>query len=48
MQLLQERCRVVMTRCHVDESCSKVVNFVERLDDRIGRAHHETITVIKP
>ena len=42
----QERCRVVMTRCHEDESCSKVLNFLERLDDRIGCAHEETVTVI--
>ena len=48
MQLFQERCRVVMTRCHEDESCSKVLNFLERLDDRIGCAYEETVTVIKP
>ena len=29
-------------------SCSKVLNFLERLDDRIGCAHEETDTVIKP
>ena len=28
-------------------SCSKVLNFLGRLDDRIGNAH-ETVTVIKP
>ena len=39
---------VVMMRCHEDESCRKVLNFVERLDDRIGCAHEETVTVIKP
>ena len=27
---------------------SKVLNFVERLDDRIACAHEETVTVIKP
>ena len=37
-----------MTRCHEDESCSKVLNFLERLDDRFGCAHEETVTVIKP
>ena len=31
--LFQERCRLVMTRCHEDESCSKVLNFLERLDN---------------
>ena len=48
MQLLQKRCRVVMTRCQEDESCSKVLNFLERLDDRIGRAHEQTVAIIKP
>ena len=37
-----------MTRCLEDESCSKVLNFLERLDDRIGCAHEETVTVIRP
>ena len=37
-----------MTGCHEDESCSKVLNFLERLDDRIGCAHEEAVTVIKP
>ena len=35
----QERCRVVMTRCHEDESCSRVLDFLERLDDRTGCSH---------
>ena len=48
MQLFQERCRVVMMRCHENESCSKVLNFLERLDDRSGCAHEETVTIIKP
>ena len=39
---------MVMTGCHEDESCSKVLNFLERLDDRIGCAHEEAVTVIKP
>ena len=37
-----------MTRCHENESCSKVLNFLERLDDRIRCAREETVTVIKP
>ena len=37
-----------MTRCHEDESCSKVLNFLERLDDRIRCAQEETVTVTKP
>ena len=38
---------MVMTRCHENEPCSKVLNFLERLDDRIWCAHEETVTVIK-
>ena len=38
----------MMMRCHENESCSKVLNFRERLDDRTGCAHEETVTVIKP
>ena len=37
-----------MTRCHEYESCSKVLNFLERLDDRSGCTHEETVTAIKP
>ena len=39
---------MVMTRCDENESCSKVLNFLERLDDRTGCTHEETFTVIKP
>ena len=45
---MQKSSRVVMTRFHEDESCSKNLNFLERLDDRIGCAHEETVTVMKP
>ena len=37
-----------MTRCDEDESCSKILNFLERFDDRIECAHEKTVTVIKP
>ena len=37
-----------MTKCHENESCSKVLNFLERLDDRIGCAQEATVTIIKP
>ena len=46
-KLLQERYRVVMTRCHEDESCSNLLNFLERLDERIGCAQEEIVTIIK-
>ena len=39
---------MVMMRCHENKSCSKVLNFLEWLDDRIGCTHEETVTVIKP
>ena len=37
-----------MTRCHEDESCSRVLNFLEKLDDRIVCVHEKTDRVIKP
>ena len=37
-----------MTRGYENESCGKVLNFLERVVDRIGCAHEETVTVIKP
>ena len=39
---------MVMAKCHEDESRSKVLNFLERLDDRVGCAYEETVTVITP
>ena len=36
-----------MTRCDENESCSKVLNFLQRSDNRNGCAHEETVTVIK-
>ena len=38
---------MVMTRCHENEFCSKILNFLERLDDRVGCTHEETVTLIK-
>ena len=34
--------------CQENESCSKVLNFLERLDDRIRCTHEERIAVVKP
>ena len=31
-----------------NKSCSKVLNFLERLDDRIRCTHEETVAVVKP
>ena len=36
-----------MTRYHEDESCSKVLSFLGRLDDRIGCAHEETVAAVR-
>ena len=33
--VLQESCRVVVAVCQENESCIKVLNFLEWLDDRI-------------
>ena len=30
------------------EPCSKVLNFLDRLDDRIRCTHEETVAVVKP
>ena len=48
VQFFQERCCVVMTGCQENKSCSKVLNFLERLDDRIRCTHTETVAVVKP
>ena len=34
-------------RCQEKESCSKVVNFLEKLDDIIRCTHEETVAVVK-
>ena len=39
---------MVMTGCQENKSCSKVLIFLERLDDRIRRTHKETVAVVKP
>ena len=39
VQFFQERSCVVMTGCQENKSCSKVLNFLERLDDRIRCTH---------
>ena len=40
---------MVMTGCQENKSCSKVLNFLERLDaDRIRCTHKETVAVVKP
>ena len=48
VQFFQERCWVVVTGCQENKSCSKVLNFLERLDDRIRCTHKETVAVVKP
>ena len=39
---------MVMTGCQENKSCSKVLNFLERLDDIIRCAHKESVAVVKP
>ena len=39
---------MVVAGCKENESCSKVMNILERLDDRISRTHGETVAVVKP
>ena len=38
---------MVVTGCQENKSCSKVLNFLERLDDRIT-THEETAAIVKP
>ena len=44
----RERCWVVVARCQENESCCKVLNFLERLDDRIRCTYDEAVAVVKP
>ena len=39
---------MVVTGCQENESRSKVLNFLERLDDRIRCTHEETVAVVEP
>ena len=39
---------MVVVGCQKNKSCSKVLNFVERLDDIIRCTHEETVAVFKP
>ena len=39
---------MVVTGCQENESCSKVLNFLERLDGRIMCTLEETVAVVKP
>ena len=48
VQFFQERCWVVVMGCQENKSCGKVLNFLERLDNRIRCIHEETVAVVKP
>ena len=39
---------MVVTGCRENKSCSKVLDFLERLDERIRWTHEETVAVVKP
>ena len=38
---------MVVAGCQENERCNKVLNFLERLDDRIRCTHEETVPVVK-
>ena len=38
----------MVTGCQENESCGKVLSFLERFDDRIRCTHKETLAVVKP
>ena len=48
VQFFQERCWVVVAGCQENESCSEVLNFLKRLDDRTRCTHEETVAAVKP
>ena len=37
---------MVVTGCQENKSCSEVLNFLDRLDDRIRCTHEETVAVV--
>ena len=39
---------MLVARCQDNESCSKILNFLERVDDRIRCTHEETVAVVDP
>ena len=39
---------MLVTGCQENESCSKVLDFLERSDGRIRCTHEETVAVVKP
>ena len=39
---------MVVTGCQENKSYSKVLNFLERLGDRIRSTHEETVAAVKP
>ena len=48
VQFFQQKCWMVMVGCRKNESCSKVLIFLERLDDRNRCTYEETVAVVKP
>ena len=47
VQFFWERCWELVMGCQENESCSKVLNFLERPDDRIWCTHEKTVAVVK-
>ena len=39
---------VMVVGCQDNESCSKVLNFLEWLDDRIRCTHEQTVAIVNP
>ena len=39
---------MLLAGCQENESCNKVLNFLERLDNRIRCTHEETVAVVEP
>ena len=48
VQFFQDKCKDMVTGCQENESCSKVYNCLEMLDDGNRSTHREIIALIKP
>ena len=45
MELLQERCTVLMAGCSENKACSSILYFLHRLNNRAGSVHEEIIGI---
>ena len=46
VELLWERCAVLMAWCSENEACSSILDFMHRLNYRVGSAHDKRIAIV--